>query len=480
MNPLRSTSAAIALCLLPKAAFAFSGGPHHAATYGGLDGVLEPSAIKMVYIANFQVDYMYQKDNAVHCWHPDHSAAYDWDCFGKDFKDAFGCTDKYCHAPGHHTQYFHFENYPTGEWIERGLIGIEKALKSIALEARDKDDPEWLLNGLGIALHTIQDMYTHSNIADRDWRAWLGSPRVTLNDVPHEAWTTKKMGLLSDRTSTGWDVPTDKVVENVWNMWSIPNRPPLEKWPKHGPGSEACKPGTPATNESCGINHDTVVRSSHLRSLMMAADATRQLAWKVRVWLKNDAFWKKVQSFDGGDWVEECNWRTRRMSNLTGEWGYPAREPINAAIFWEAITDDCSDGWQDDRWRVVIEKMYNSLMTVAKPKVAVTDPADPAVYGTYSVVVGDKVGILAFNKNPTCQATVENGGLFSGSSASLTVDGKKTELCAKGEGLKMKFVAFQPTIDLDGEVTLMSQGKKALSGFTRTAGIPNGIWGHKQ
>ncbi len=468
-----------------SSAHAYSAGPHHAATSAGLQGLFKQSAIDAVYIANFQVDYMYQKDSAAHCWHPNPDEI--GDCAGADFKDAIGCTDKNCHAPGHQTQYFHFDDYPTGAWIERGLIGIERAARKVALQARKQNNPRMVIDSLGIALHAIQDMYSHSSIPEQDWHAWTGSSVLPLGDVPREMWTTSQFeNLYSHRTSTGFDIPQNKVVENQFNMWNIPAgaKPALADWPKHGPGSHACKPGENAKNESCGINHDSVLRSRHLHSLLLAIAGTRDLAQKVGVWLKDETFWQNVKSYDGGKNVAECNWRARRLSNLTGEWGYPTGAMHKFTMFLELIADDCSDNWQDNHWSSVLNTMYHSLAEAPKHKAA-----DPALSGTYAVVMGDKIGTLSLDLTKTGGCTLI--GVFpestsrDGKSATLVVDGKTWTVCAVAEGLKVFFkqvvVHTSPDAPLqfEGEFTLMSKGKNTFAGFTRMKGIPNGFWGKK-
>lgn len=247
--PILATAGAVAALLVTSSsAQAFNTGAHYRATQEGLSAAgLSQGAIDRAHIANYQVDYKSNKPPATQ--------------FGKG------------EVVTRKAAYFHFDDLMTAWDVKRNLAWLDLAGRRMAEQAKEANDPGQALDGLGIALHALQDLYSHSNFADKDWPSLVGERVVTFDDVPEDLWMspalanvyapkqTTMLGIFSGNASAG--------------LYGTPAHPEAPSWPEHGPDS-VC-----AVSPECGINHDSVFRRDALTSQEMAILATKQWASKV-------------------------------------------------------------------------------------------------------------------------------------------------------------------------------------------------------
>jgi hypothetical protein len=169
----------------------------------------------------------------------------------------------------------HFESISdttavTAEW-ER----LQRAVSSLAREARDRDDPEELLTVLGISTHMLQDFYAHAN-----WVEAEGRHGIPGSDGP--GWQEHGYGS----SPTWFDIPA--AVRNGYRIYT--DESPGHR--RHGFWDSDENRGL-----LFGMNKDWQGRPYYLQAATTAYFATRQWLEAVRSWVGDDHFWHEAQRY---------------------------------------------------------------------------------------------------------------------------------------------------------------------------------------
>jgi hypothetical protein len=449
---LTTLVAAATVTASASSAQAFTTGGHFTATARGLKRAgFDGNAIRHIQAANYSVDHMVNlPDEALF----ENSAAQK----GKNV-----------------ARFFHMDGLHMPGYIEREFAFIDTAMTKVVQDAKSRRDPKIILNALGIASHAIQDFYSHSNMADIDWQVWKGSRVVTLDDVPVDIWQspfitgrwsqpTEVKGLISGMPSAG----------GPYGNAGVPN------YPSHGSSTQECSSGT--GQYACGLNHDGGGRRNNLVAIMMAAEATFDLAERTKAKVADPALWGQVVAPGasvGVDWVMD---RAQAMSMAAGQWGWEHGESYVQIVLAFRATG-LPNSW-DSAWLTTLFSMWHAAPTAhatgggADPVPAnnVTlfglpqprTPLNPGAYAAgYNVLWGAKRGGL--------DLTVSGGNLVG----ALTVDNRVyrdpyVRVAADG-GLLVKLRSSDGVV-VTGTVYVTGPNRD-LSGFLRdgVAGVPDGF-----
>ncbi len=415
----------IGMFMVASSAHAYIVEGHVEATQVGLQAAgFGKGARNLAQISNYQVDYMQNKPK--------------WASNDKNDK----ITDT--------SDHFHFQGYPNAVAIADGLAWLERASKAVLAEAKQEGSAEKVLNVLGITLHMIQDLYTHSNIPETDWTPLLGFPMITVESLPSEVWMHSSIDLHTDQG----DSPASL-------------RP---NWQRHCSGGQVCsslKPG-PFKNcdDSCGINHDSAVRRRYLKSVLMATRATTVWALRYREWLNDEGLWKKVLNFSD-EFVDGCVGKEVVTSKAGGGYGRTVAEDKDKVLVWALSGPQCEWDWQDTRWGNIFLKM-DTIRTQGKKK---PDGSQRAKFvGTYAIVLGDRSGTLTLI--PALQAHTLSGVLkLEGDGCNGTVEG-----AVNGGELDFQVTKQCPQFsDLHVRGTWASEGTRLAGTATWVKSLPLGV-----
>lgn len=384
----------LALLLAPAVAHAFNTAPHYWATAAGLDAQgFSEAAIRRVFIANFQVDYIIGKRDTVDDMRKGANLTI-------SALAGLVCSDESCRQVANRAAYFHFDSIPSGDLVAENFARLEAAAKVVVTKASADADKggnesaaaERILDALGITLHAVQDFYAHSTYAEVGWTPLVGAHVPALDEVPLPLWATQ--------------VHTGKAGASLYTYGTLPLPSP---WVRHGSSmTTGCAPGG---TDACGQNHDSVLRRGHFRAALGAAYSSRLWAMRFERWVAKPSLWKKIAHFDPGTgWVDECVRRARLESSYADRWSYAHRGSTSKfPMIIQQITDDCSDDWQDKRWSSTLAQLYTAAAPaeLTKPK-SYTDVATAsALAGSYAIVVGSRAGTLTL--------TSAGGGAMKGS-----------------------------------------------------------------
>lgn len=443
-----SVTAALSAFAAPAAAF--DTGPHFEATGRGLSKVgFSNATIDYVRASNFQTDYMVNQQFV---------------------QRLFDTTAYRAHNAA---KYFHFDDLPNHDAVARELAWVEKAAKSVVAGSKN---PATILNALGIVLHAVQDFYSHSSIADREWFRFTGTRTVVFEDLADDF---SRSSLASNMWAAVAGDRTGILTGNAEAaLYSFPDAP---DWPGHANHATLCERGESAVD--CGLNHDHVPRRGHLAALLSASEASRLWARKFEGWVNDPVVWASVKNYSSSA-IPDCLKRAHETSEAAGTWSYPGTKSDSALISWAATGTGCDGDWQD-RWNDTIVAMYLAAnpknipigtvsgVTVTWPNTTeFAMPARPAislldVSGVYKFTWGARTGLLSL--------TVADGKV----SGSISFDGITHALSPS--------VPSGPKIDLrstsgaiSGTVHFFTQSRNAVAGFLRDGtAVPNGFFGVK-
>lgn len=155
----------------------------------------------------------------------------------------------------------------TAEWNR-----LQRAIGTLAREARDKNDPLKLLTVLGASLHQVQDFYSHTN-----WVEPQGGPGQAY-DGP--GWAARGFG----NTPTWFDISDQ--VRNSTNLYGSDNGKSRRD---HGHWRSDGNAGL-----QTGMNKDWSGRPYFTEAYIAAYYGTRQWVRAVRAAVNDDAFWERV------------------------------------------------------------------------------------------------------------------------------------------------------------------------------------------
>lgn len=458
--------------LVAGGASAYNTGNHTKATEWGLSRVgFSPSAIQAVAVANFQVDYMVNKPTSAQL-SPKTTLI---------------------------TKYFHFDDLDTARAIDREFAWMEQGARVAVQRAAARNDPERIVNALGIVLHAVQDFYSHSNFADVDWVPLTGQRVTTWDDVPVDlrfaplggAWFTADRAIGEKRGVVGGNAASAHI-----------NKTPLSQpgWPGHGDSYVKCDRAQ--NGVACGLNHDGVPRRGNLTSMLIAARASGQWADKFRGWVNNPALWQRVTSFSGG-YVKDCYERMQAAASAANQWGWDASQggaTTALRMLGALASEGCEWDWQDNRWASVLHEMYLETVT-ERIKIPTFDgqgrppriveypsdrpeftmpappaPFDPAAFvGSYAVTWGASTGTLQLTRSGDL---VQGTLTLAGATLSLVParpQGSALDLTVQLPAPMDQHQASRPPVT-SGRVHLMTKTRDALAGFLRNGdGVPNGF-----
>jgi len=427
---------ALAACAATGAQ-AFNTGNHFVATYKGLARAdFSDSAIRYVQISNYQVDYV---------------ANYPEQVAPAVLRRGVASA----------SMRFHFDSLFEADRIDGEFAWMESAAQSVVENAARAGDIRRIITALGITLHAIQDFYSHSNMADQDWRRWADRRIVLWDELPDEVRTSPLLALKTGKTSGIHPAP--------------PDRPPCDPrrgiakncWPIHGE-PVSCLPGE--TPERCGLNHDAHTRRHALTAMQMAALATFTWSEKFRGWVGNAALWKRVRFFSGNFDVGSCWRRATEGSAAAHKYGTPRfdangrpRAEDKSRIVKASAAYRCSMLWQDGPWAdamLALDEHYQGNRTSPAWRDRARPHPQAAVFsGTYEATFGAHKGELKIQFGPT--------GV-----GSLTLDGHARPVSAFFDGRSARVFAH----DLEGRLYFIPGPKPALSGWLRNrSGVPDGF-----
>ncbi len=449
---LATLAALVAQAAAAPSAQAFTTGGHFTATARGLKRAgFDGNAIRHVQAANYNVDHMVNLPNKILLEDGDAQK-------GKNV-----------------VRFFHMDGLHLTGYIDREFAFIDAAMKKAVQDAKGRRDPKIILNALGIASHAIQDFYSHSNMADIDWTAWKGSRVVTLEDVPVDMWQSP---LITGR----WSDPAD--VKGLFSGMPSAGGPygnaGVPNYPAHGSSTQECSVAD--GQKECGLNHDGGRRRSNLVAIMMAAEATFDLAERTKTQVADPALWAQVVNPGASSAVDHQIERAQAMSMAAGQWGSERGESyVQIAIAFAATGGTTS--W-DRAWTSTLFSMWLAAPTAhatgggANPFPAnnvtlfglrqPTTPPNPGIYAAgYNVVWGGRRGSLdvaVSAPNLVGTLTIDNK-IYRDTSIREAADG----------GLQMKLRSSDNVV-LTGTLYVTGLNRE-LSGFLRdgVAGVPDGF-----
>lgn len=449
---LATLTAVVVMAAAAPAAQAFTTGGHFTATARGLKRAgFDGNAIRHVQAANYNVDHMVNLPNKILLEDGDAQK-------GKNV-----------------VKFFHMDGLHLTGYIDREFAFIDAAMRKAVQDAKARRDPKIILNALGIASHAIQDFYSHSNIADIDWPAWKGSRVVTLDDVPVDMWQSPLItGRWSDASDAKGLFTGMPSAGGPYGSSGAPN------YPNHGSSTQECSAAD--GQKECGLNHDGGRRRNNLVAIMMASEATYDLAERTKAQVADPALWGQVVNPGASSAVDHQIERAQAMSMAAGQWGWERGESyVQIAIAFASTGGTTS--W-DRAWISTLFSMWLAAPTAhatgggADPFPAnnVTlfglrqpaSPPNPSVYvAGYNTLWGAKRGGL--------DLTASGQNLV----AALALDGKAYQdpyvrVAADG-GLQLKLRSSDGTV-LTGTLYVTGPNRE-LSGFLRdgTTGVPDGF-----
>lgn len=327
-----------AISLSTGVASAFITRPHFEATQRGLHDsglAFTAAAIRRVKISNYLTD-----------------RAANWCAVSQEL----GVADLFCTDADERliaeAERFHFDELPNAERLLVEYDWLEARAKSAALAARDANDPARLLDVMGITLHAVQDLYSHSTLVDTDLRSWVGEPTRTLDRLPESILSSRTIGygsLGAGLFSGQW--------ENVLRTAQSP-MPYGSNWASHGHPEKTCdlwlEPAC-SSESSGGLNHDAAQRPRHARALITAIDATREWAQRFRGWVGAD-FMARAANHGGADFEEDCLASAIGQSIVAGKYGYAEGDPPKLLRVAEEQTSECDDDYMA-RWSARLHEM---------------------------------------------------------------------------------------------------------------------------
>ena len=460
-NAIVFGAALVASALAASPAEAFSTGGHFTATERGLKraGFRAP-AIRAAQAANYYVDHMVNTMDAQFSASSDDQKAKNIALF------------------------FHFDSLWNAARVEREFAWMERAAKAMVLQAKSRRDPQAVLNVLGITLHAIQDFYSHSVFADVDWSSLRGTRIVTIDDLPRDLWESPLLqgrwasasdskGLLSGHAGSFYGAP--------------PEGPTYAQFPGHGDAYEECAGGQ--SQKACGLNHDGARRRNGLVAIMMAAEATYDVAKRFESWVADPALWASVVSFGDDAGVNAAWYRAQRMSAAAGQWGYET--PVSkwfqgtqllsawSATRCSSLAPNCPMNQWERTWYPQIIGMF----AAAPPGVAtggdaprqpptgtpifelaVPTPNLAPYTGVFDVVWG--------TKRATLDLSISSGRLVG----TLGMDGRQWRLATTPRASGVDLVASSDAVTLSGKVFVTGPNNE-LTGFLRDGvyGVPDGL-----
>lgn len=460
-NAIVIGAALVASALAARPAEAFSTGGHFTATERGLKRAgFRPAAIRAAQAANYYVDHMVNT---------------------KDVQFSSSSDDQ---KAKNIALFFHFDSLWNAARVDREFAWMDRASKAMVLQAKSRRDPQAVLNVLGITLHAIQDFYSHSVFADVDWLSWRGTRIVTMDDLPRDLWESP---LLQGR----WAIGSDTKGLLSGHSGSFYGAPPATaqyaQFPGHGDAYDECLGGQ--SQKACGLNHDGARRRNGLVAIMMAAEATYDVAKRFETWIADPAFWSSVVSFGDDAGVNAAWYRAQRMSAAAGQWGYetPVSKIFQATQLlaaWSAtrcstLAPNCPMNQWERTWYPQIIGMF----AAAPPGVATgggaprqpptgtpvfeiaVPPPNLAPYvGSFDVVWGVKRGTLELSSS--------SGRLVG----TLAVDNRvwTVESTPRVSGVDVR--ASSGAVTLSGKV-FVTGADNELTGFLRdgAGGVPDGL-----
>ncbi len=392
--------------------------------------------MELAVISNFQVDYMFNKPK--------------WSSAAKSEK----VTDA--------AKHFHFDGLIDEEDFAREIGWIRQGARAVVASAVREGNAEKVLNTLGIVLHAMQDLYTHTNVANVDWTPWVGTRVAIVEELPDDIWQSPVHALFSNLGS-----PENPYKKN----WPTNAEERPHEWPRHRSGGMVC--GANDDIVKCGVNHDTAARRHYLRSIEMATRATTWWAREFQRWVGDDVFWKKVTTFSAG-FTSDCRVKMTACAKAAGSWGMTANTDKTKLVSWALSGEGCEWHWQDKRWADVILEMVK----LADPKVA-HSPNRPArdiaridsFVGTFSVVVGSEHGEMTLERVPHGESVT--GKLTIGKSEIVVfgiVDGDAIEFSKPGTPRTNQKVR--------GKAYLVGAPHKMFAGFLwwKQGDVPTGFF----
>ncbi|MBI3072195.1 MAG: hypothetical protein HYY84_08750 [Deltaproteobacteria bacterium] len=275
---------------------AFLAAPHFWATNTGLTDFLDeserlsPLARGLVNLSNGQVDIIVNVPESVAEYHP---------LIPENLKAT------------RYARYFHFDSLRDAKRIAYDAAWLERGAKAALADAVRDNDPTKILNTLGIVLHAVQDIYTHSNFSatarnDADvatrrastFVSWLGRAFPTWDEIPEDIWGSPALGLQSGRYPGV--PPSDDHGEKRAERAHSFQKPDGFVWPYHSEHQHnRCRTDLPV---DCGLHKDNVGRPRHLTALLMAARATADWTRKFQKWVNDENLWNRVKGWGEREW----------------------------------------------------------------------------------------------------------------------------------------------------------------------------------
>ncbi|NOU28397.1 MAG: hypothetical protein HOO96_10885 [Polyangiaceae bacterium] len=449
---LATLTAVVAMAAAAPTAQAFTTGGHFTATARGLKRAgFDGNAIRHVQAANYSVDHMVNLPDEVL---PESSNAQK----GKNV-----------------AKFFHMDGLHLPGYIDREFAFIDTAMTRAVQDAKSRRDPKIILNALGIASHAIQDFYSHSNMADIDWQAWKGSRVVTLDDVPVDIWQSP---WISGRWSDAADAKG--LFSGMPSAGGPYGNSGIANYPSHGSSTQECSAST--GQHACGLNHDGGRRRNNLVAIMMAAEATYDLAERTKAKVADPSLWGQVVAPGASGGVDAVMERAQAMSMAAGQWGWEHdKSYVQIVLAFHATGIPIT-------WDVAWINTLFSMWLAAPTAHATGGGADPfpannvTLFGLRQPAPPPNPSVYAAGYNTLWGA--KRGGLdltVSGSNlvAALTLDNKVYQdpyvrVAADG-GLQVKLRSSDGVV-LTGTVYVTGPNRD-LSGFLRdgVAGVPDGF-----
>jgi len=177
---------------------------------------------------------------------------------------------------------------------------LQRAVWTLVLEAREEDNVEKLLTVMGMSLHPVQDFYSHTN--------WIEPPNGPLGtDGP--GWQEHGFGS----NPTWFDVPAEERNKVMVYGDSTPSHSRIH-------GLWSADNGTSLANS---MNKDWPGRPLHTQAVESAYFASRQWIEAIRMWVNDEEFWQKAQSYRAGKSKDELEHDRKGMFEImltTGHW----------------------------------------------------------------------------------------------------------------------------------------------------------------
>lgn len=450
----------VGLVAAEPSAHAFTTGGHFTATDRGLKRAgFDVNAIRHVQAANYMVDHMV------------------------NMRSEILLEDGTAQRASNVAKFFHMDGLWLAGYIEREFAFIDKALAKGVADGKARRDPRVILDALGIASHAVQDFYSHANFADVDWQSWKGTRIVTMDDTPRDLWDNP---LLTGRWAESTDVK--RLLTGMPSVGGPYGSAPESSYPNHGSSAKECS--TADGQKDCGVNHDGARRRNNLVAIMMAAEATFDLAERAKSLLQDPTLWSGVQRPGPSSGVDRAMDRAQAMSMAAGQWGYERSESYAQIVIAYAATGGTTSF--DVAWAGTLLSMWSAAPTAhatgggadpfppnhvtlfgLKQPVA---PPDPSIYaGSYGVVWGGRRGTLELVVSAPYlkgRLSIDNK-VFKDNDIRVRADG----------GLELQLGATENTADpkLTGIVYVTGTSRE-LSGFLRdsVAGVPDGFVASKQ